>query len=60
MTVNNVTVIITEFQPKQKKMATSSTSNEASHGVSSSEAGSISDTSTDTRNGEIANESRSS
>ncbi|XP_076056471.1 ring and YY1 binding protein [Oratosquilla oratoria] len=68
VTVNNVTVIITEFQPKQRKttsLANGNTSTNSadgsSHGVmSSSEAGSISDASTDTRNGDLTTESRSS
>ncbi|KAB7495193.1 YY1-associated factor 2 [Armadillidium nasatum] len=66
VTVNNVTVIITEFQPKQRKVSDGGTGGatanggDGSHIMSSSEAGSISDTSTDTRNGDITNESKSS
>ncbi|KAK4290676.1 hypothetical protein Pmani_036439 [Petrolisthes manimaculis] len=76
VTVNNVTVIITEFQPKQRRTSTtatspttansatsppaSATSNGDVQGMSSSEAGSISDASTDTRNGDMTTESRSS
>ncbi|CAL4176892.1 unnamed protein product, partial [Meganyctiphanes norvegica] len=62
VTVNNVTVIITEFQPKQRtgNSANTSTNGDTSQIMSSSEAGSISDASTDTRNGEHTTESRSS
>ncbi|XP_045104733.1 YY1-associated factor 2-like isoform X3 [Portunus trituberculatus] len=74
VTVNNVTVIITEFQPKHRSSSTTSSSkttatsgntSSATNGdaqvMSSSEAGSISDASTDTtRNGDMTTESRSS
>lgn len=64
VTVNNVTVIITEFQPKQRKTSSgnssATTNGDTSQIMSSSEAGSISDASTDTRNGDITTESRSS
>ena len=69
VTVNNVTVIITEFQPKQRKSgggpgtggsSTSAGMGDASLVVSSSDAGSLSDGSTDTRNGDLTTESRSS
>lgn len=64
VTVNNVTVIITEFQPKQRKASSgnssATTNGDTSQIMSSSEAGSISDASTDTRNGDITTESRSS
>ncbi|XP_066965118.1 YY1-associated factor 2 isoform X2 [Macrobrachium rosenbergii] len=64
VTVNNVTVIITEYQPKQRKTSSgnssATTNGDTSQIMSSSEAGSISDASTDTRNGDITTESRSS
>lgn len=54
VTVNNVTVVITEYQPKAKKTLSDQSSS------ASSENGSQSESSTDARSGDVGTDSRSS